>query len=588
MFLGSGFAKGVASCLRGPSIPGMRKLIPLILALSVCFLGAEETKTAWVQLDGDMALKPDGGAFGLERRSGLHEATEAIRSAIAGPEETVVIDLRSFRGGVAAAEELAASLSRRPGKPGPEGKGKRVLCLLDEASDASLVVAKACDEVIAIDGGFNTIDGISLEIIHFTGGLEKLGITFHAVASGPEKTAHEPLTRLTPSDAAKAQYRKELEGLDRALIAASVRPGLDAAKLRALRAISPQTGVDLVAMGIATQAVEPGAWRRSLPQPIREVSERGEKYDFSNLTGLMQFWAHLMNGPNKVNNEEALAVVELEGNIVGGPESNPGQTIAEEDTVKMLQDLEEDHRIKAVVLRINSGGGDAGASDRIYHAVKRLDAVKPVIALFDSVAASGGYYIGCGAREIVVHRATITGSIGVFALVPDFQGTCDKLGLSTFVINSDPRADLFSGLGFTAEKEKALGKIITDVDQRFQGVVAKARKMSSASIATLANGKVYIGEEAIALGLADRLGTLADTAARARTLAGFTRPLPVERYPEPQGFMRVLERLGGASADNLPKVAAKFLGGHFAATLKLLSEPSRVKILAWTQTPVVR
>jgi protease-4 len=254
----------------------------------------------------------------------------------------------------------------------------------------------------------------------------------------------------------------------------------------------------------------------------------------------------------------------------------------------MLQDLEEDHRIKAVVLRINSGGGDAGASDRIYHAVKRLDAVNPVIALFDSVAASGGYYIGCGAREIVVHRATVTGSIGVFALVPDFQGTCDKLGLSTFVLNSDPRADLFSGLAFTPEKEKALGKIITDVDQRFQGVVAKARKMSSASIAALADGKVYIGEDAIALGLADRLGTLADTAVRARTLAGFIKPLAVERYPEQRGLMQMLERLGGASTDNLPKVAAKILGGKFAATFQLLNEPGQIKILAWTQTPTVR
>jgi protease-4 len=240
-----------------------------------------------------------------------------------------------------------------------------------------------------------------------------------------------------------------------------------------------------------------------------------------------------------------VAVVELAGQIVDGHDGQPGVNIAPGDTCALLERLRDDARVVAVVLRIDSPGGSASASDRIHHAVRRLDEQKPVVALFDGVAASGGYYIGCAAREILVHRATITGSIGVFAVMPDASATLAALGVHRHVVATGPRADLM-GLGaWSDEKEAALKAVVVDVDTRFQGLVAARRHLDPAKVVDLAGGRVYTGEQAIALGLADGLGTLTSAVARARKLAGEATALPLERYPRETGL---LGRLGLADS----------------------------------------
>jgi protease-4 len=280
-----------------------------------------------------------------------------------------------------------------------------------------------------------------------------------------------------------------------------------------------------------------------------------------------------MEGGHEERRPKVVAVVELAGQIVEGRDGQPGVNIAPGDTCALLDQLRDDPRVVAVVLRVDSPGGSASASDRIHHSVRRLDERKPVVALFDGVAASGGYYIGCAARQILVHRATITGSIGVFAVAPDASGTLAALGVHRHLVTTGPRADLL-GLGpWSDEKAAALQAVVADVDARFQGLVAERRHIDRARIGELAGGRVYTGDRAIALGLADGLGTLTSAVALARTLANEGSPLPLERYPRDTGL---LGRLGLAETS----------AGPMPASLRLWLDAARSAaptVLAWAQ-----
>ncbi len=516
----------------------MRPLLALVASLA-SLIAAEGTVV--VDLGGSQALRPEPGLF-QESEPSLHQTTVLLRKALAADEPTVVLDLATgFGASSAAAEELAAVV--RQARTDGHLAGKKLVALVDGIDDPALIVAATCDEVVMADAGLLAIDGLGLESYYLADALAKVGLRFRAVASGEHKTAHEPFTRNGPSPTGLQELEELARDLDQAVIALSQRSALDAAALTEARARAPQTPDLAKRLHLVDTVAEVGTWYAALPEPVRHAGEDGDKtQDLSGMAGLMQVWQKVLQGDDAPHHDRAVAVVELEGEITDGGESNPGSTIAGSDTAALMDDLADDQRIKAVVLRINSPGGSAVASDRIHHAVRRLAALKPVVALFDQYAASGGYYIGCAADEILVHRTTVTGSIGVFALVPDASGTLDLLGIRRVSVTTGPRADLFSPTApFTPDRENALRQVIEDVDQRFQGLVATRRKIDPAKMPGLAGGRVFTGDQAIANGLADGLGTLASAVAAARKRAGIEEKLPLERYPRPKG---ILHRLG--------------------------------------------
>ncbi len=543
----------------------------LLLLVSVAIAAGEARGTVVVTLTGDLALRPAEGLFGGGEPS-LHDATAQLRDALGGPERRIVLDLsRGFRPGLAAAEELAAVLRER-------APGRSVACLIDRIEDAALVVAAACDEVVIVNGGLTAIHGLAAESWYLAPALERVGVRFHAVASGPFKTAPEMFTRDGPSDQARAESRQLLAALDRTLVQLSVRPGFDAAALSKAREAGLQTAQAARTLGIASAAAEPGAWFAAQPQPLRRLRFGPEAPDLSSLAGMMRFWGQLMGGDDGARPARSVAVVELAGTIVGGEHSMPGETVADGDTVALFDRLRDDRRVAAVVLRLDSPGGDAGASDRIHQAVRRLDGAKPVVCLMDRVAASGGYWIALAAREIRVHRSTITGSIGAFALVPDLDGAIGLLGIRRHVELGSPHADLFHPGAWDDAKAAIYRGLIADVDDRFRNLVALRRKLPRARVDQLAEGRVFTGEQAIAEGLADGLGNLGSTVARVRELAHEAAPLPLERFPR-----------GGGLAARLGLVdAAAFVPG--AARLAVWADQARrgPLILALEAVPEIR
>ena len=528
--------------------------------------------TLVVTLSGTLPLRPGGGFLFGDSGMSLHDATATLKRAMAEPESRVVLDCSTeFHPGLAAAEELAAVLRARPAH-------KKVVCLVDNASEAVLAMGATCDEVVMVEAGMLNIDGLALSTDYYGDALNLFGVKFHAVTSGPAKTAPEPFTSGRPSAAAIAEHERLVNALDLAARTLVARGPLTADLVKAAYAQAPQTAAIARQLGLVTAAVEPGAWLRGQPEPVRHLKTGTEQPKLSNPMEILTFVSQMLNGEKRQRPARCVAVVELEGSIIDGDGSLPGYTIAGNDTARMFDRLITDDAVVAVVLRINSGGGSAGASDRIHHAVRRLSAVKPVVALYDAVCASGGYYIGCAAREIMVHRGTITGSIGVFAMVPDLEGMRSRLGIHRHTVASGPRAGLFSTDAFTPEKEAAFRQVVMDVDRRFQALVAERRAIDPVKMSGLAGGRVFSGDEAVANGLADRLGDLPSAVARARELAGITDPLPLERLPEVGGLAARLG-LGGVAGGAVPALVTA-IPVHLRPWLAA-AQQGRVQIMAW-------
>ena len=529
--------------------------------------------TLVLTLSGNLPLRPGGGFLFGDSGMSLFDATMQLKKALSEPERRVVLDCSiEFHPGLAAVEELTAIIRARP-------SGKIVACLLDNASDSVMALAAACDEIVMVEAGMLNLDGLAMSTDYYGDALNRFGIKFHAVTSGPAKSAPEPFTSGHPSATSIAEHQRLVDALDLASRALIARPSLNVDAVKAAYAQAPQTSAIALRLGLVTAVAEPGAWLRNQPGPVRYLKSDHEKPDFSSVFGITTFLSHIMQGEKKTRPARCVAVIELEGTIIDGDVSMPGYTIAGSDTARLFDDLINDHQVVAVVVRINSGGGSAGASDRAYHALRRLAAAKPVVALYDAVCASGGYYIGCAAQEIMVHRGTITGSIGVFAMVPNLADARSLFAIHRHTIATGPRADLFSTDAFTPEKEAAFRQVVTDVDQRFQRIVGERRRLNAAQVHELAGGRVFSGDEAIANGLADRLGNLASAIARARELAGVKEPLPIERLPESGGLAARLG-LGGVSTGILPAVTAGALPAELSLWLNM-ARSRRLHVMAW-------
>ncbi len=227
---------------------------------------------------------------------------------------------------------------------------------------------------------------------------------------------------------------------------------------------------------------------------------------------------------------EKIALLKVEGTILDS-----------EQIIKWLKKYREDSSIKAVVIRVNSPGGAVAPSQEIYEEVKKLAEVKPVVVSMGAVGASGAYYISASATKIYANPGTITGSIGVIMEVPNLKGLLDKLGIKTEVIKSGKHKDLasiFRGIG--KEERKILQEVLDDVHEQFIQAVAEGRNMPLKKIKALADGRVFSGRQAKALGLVDELGNLEDAIKEAARLAGIKGKPHVVQPRRQQSFLEML------------------------------------------------
>ena len=431
--------------------------------------------------------------------------------------------------GMAQLHEIAAAIGRF------RATGKPVIAFSEGMEQRGYFLAAQADKVYLDPDGGMILQGLERYRTYFKDGLDKLGIEMKLFRVGEFKSAGEPwiLNQQSP-EAREAdlywindvwqRYLVEV-GARRKLTPAVITAQIDSA-VEGLKAVDG----DLAKFALANRWVDALKTRDDLR---RELIAAGafdeEEKTFRQVH--FQRYAEQAKALDLTKIGDGVAVVVAQGEIVPG-EQPPG-LVGGESVALLLEDAREDEHVKAVVLRVDSPGGGVFPSEQIRREVALTRAAgKPVIVSMGNVAASGGYWISMNADQIVADPSTITGSIGIFGLIPNAVGTMNKLGLTTDGVGTTWLADAGDP---TRPWDPRVGELIQSIINHgyaeFIGNVAQARKKTVASVDEVARGRVWTGEQARARGLVDRMGTLREAIALSGERAKLGKDFPV-RYVE--------------------------------------------------------
>ncbi len=447
-------------------------------------------------------------------------------------------------------------------------RGKKILCHLEDATARELYVCSEADRVAINPAGGVRVSGLAQSHLFFGGLLEKLGVRADFVRIGAHKLAPEQLTG-GPSEVGERDHRALLDAYERLYVAQLARGReLDEGAVRKALAAGPFIATEAREQRLVDELVYEDEIDRFVEESfgtsmrVVELEKRAEA---------PQYWRPPAN----------VAIVYLDGDMVDGESRDiplVGVRLAGSRTLaKALKQAREDSSIKAVVLRVETGGGSSLAADVILREATLLAKKKPLIVSMGSKAASGGYYVSVAGKEIFANRATLTGSIGIFYGKVDVAGLLSKLGIETAMYRTAPRADAESLYRpFTDEERDVLGRKVKQFYDLFVGRVAEGRKLEVAAVNAVAEGRVWTGEQALTHRLVDRQGGIRQALERARELAGISADLGIVELPaeDKSLFDRALE-LSGA-----PKLESGAGGSLVPATLLPPSLRDAMKALA--------
>jgi protease-4 len=444
--------------------------------------------------------------------------------------------------GLARAAELAQVLARAA------EMGKPVSCHLDAIDNASYFLAVlGCPEIVLSPAGEVAVLGLSLEAVYLKELFDMLGIQAQMLHVGKYKDAAEPLTSSQMSEETRFVYTELLQELHGQLVSAiSEKRGLEPAEVQRLMDTGPHDAAAALEFKLVDRISTLGAHLDAL----RGKYEGGVDLEYGKtkaepltLSSVIKAFSGKSSSDEK-EEEERVAIVPMLGVIsMGRPDELFGAQNATYDAeiVEALSVAAEDDSVKAVVLRIDSPGGSALASDNIWHAVRALASRKPVVASMADTGASGGYYIASAAREIYASGATLTGSIGVVGGKIVFASAASKLGVRSDAVRTGARAGLGSALTEWSEAEQGVMQdLMVKVYDMFVSRVAEGRGLSVEEVRKVAEGRVWTGSQALSHKLVDRLGTLNDAVARARELGGLPAGAPAQLLTQPKSLMETL------------------------------------------------
>lgn len=430
----------------------------------------------------------------------------------------VALDLSRFPGAsYAQLAELRDALGRL------RQAGKPVFAFADRYDQKSYFLASVADTVTLDPEGFVLLPGLALEPTYFKAALDRVGITVYAFRAGRYKSFVEPFTRTSMSESEKSAATDLMLGLW-----GQIRDAIAAARKRPATAIERyHTAFDEIlaahdgdgaaaakAQGLVDALTPFAEWQTKLLESVALADRDHDFISWQRYHAAHEAKRLLANGNGEIR------VITLEGTITEMDDGNDA-TASSDRLVAELEAARDDDTVRAVVLRIDSPGGSAFAAEAIRRAVRAVrDAGKPVIASFAGVAASGGYWVASAADAIVARPETLTGSIGVFALIPNAAPLMEKLDLTTdgvrtgpFAAPLDPRRPLPDAV------RRALDASVGHTYRRFLAVVSEGRGIPQAELEPVAEGRVWLGTTAAKLGLVDRLGGLETAIALARERA---------------------------------------------------------------------
>ena len=439
--------------------------------------------------------------------------------------------------------------------------GKWIIAYADTYSRSAYYLCSVADKVYLNPIGMLDWSGLSSNPMFFTGLMKKLGIQMQVFKVGTYKSAVEPYIAEQMSDANREQVSSYQQSIWNNMLK-------DVAKSRKTTAEALNSLADSLTILSGPEASVKGGLVDKLcyQDEVKKILKNKAKMDEDESLRFVSISDVALSEElnDKVDDEIAVyyAYGEIKEDITGGFAQE--SAITSKQMTKDLQELREDDDVKAVVLRVNSPGGSAYASEQIWREVQLLSKEKPVIVSMGALAASGGYYISCGANKIFAEPTTLTGSIGIFGMIPDAtELLTDKLGLSFDVVKTNAHSD-FGAMGRPLNESECrlMQAYINQGYELFTGRVAQGRKISQDSVKAVAEGRVWTGEQAMKIGLVDKLGNLNDAIAAAAKAAKIEK-YSVGRYPEPAPWFASL--LQEKKADYMDSQMRSALGEFYPA-----------------------
>ena len=471
---------------------------------------------------------------------GIYSAINAINAAAQDPAiRYIYMKPDGVAGGTAQIEEFRTALKNF------RDSGKAIVSYIESPTNAGYYLASVSDKIYMTkyDGGMNMFNGISSQLIFLKDALDRLGVNVQLIRHGKYKSAGEMYIRNSSSKENMEQNVAMVESLWESL-ATEIAQSRDIT-VEELNAMLDNLELNFPADFLEKGLVDELLSREELQQKLADlyITDSYKKVKSISLAD----YAKIKDIPNlKATNK--VAVIYAEGNIVDGNESDG---VAGDRFAKIIADVRADKDVKAVVLRVNSPGGSVMASEKIKAELDLLRENVPVIASYGDYAASGGYWISANSDYIFSNATTLTGSIGVFSMIPDIGGVVkDKLHVTITPVKSNEHADMMGMMRALTPKETAyMQASVENIYNKFTSLVAEGRDMTVEDVDAIAQGRVWAGADAIEIGLVDQIGTIEDAIEyAAMSIEGVTsvNDVQVVGYPKPKTTLEtLLETLGG-------------------------------------------
>lgn len=485
----------------------------------------------------DNILSRIAGQTGAE--VGLDEILDGIRKAKDNENiKGIYIEAGAFQ-----ADSYASLQAIRKSLLDFRKSGKWIVAYGDSYTQATYYIASVADKVMLNPQGVIDWHGIASQQFYLKDLMAKFGVRMQLAKVGAYKSAPEMFTADKMSEPNREQVTAYITGVWQNILK-EVSESRNISKEQLNLYADKLIMFDDPQNYLKYKMVDKLAYTDEVKDVVKQMMKAGEDDDLNKVA-----ISDMASVKDKRDKGDEIAVYYAYGDVVdrAAPMSN-GSCIDAQKVCKDLGELMDDDDVKAVVLRINTGGGSAYASEQIWHAMKQLRAKKPVVVSMGGMAASGGYYISCIANYIYAEPTTLTGSIGIFGMFPDAsQLLTEKLGVKF----DDVKTNKFSTFGTPArpindEEMAILNRYIDRGYSLFRSRVAEGRKMPVEEVEKIAQGHVWLGQDALRIKLVDALGGLDDALAKAAQLAGLTEYYAV-KYPDLGGWQ---EQLFGATNQN--------------------------------------
>ncbi len=506
----------LVGALAGSGKPSLPKNGVLDLDMS-SFVLAEQSKEA--SAPSMMSMN-----FDMTPLVGLHDAVEAIHAAAADPGvKYILLRPEGAMAGMGGAEEFRAAIAsfRESGKP--------VVAYVENPSNGSFYLASVADKIYmgAHHGGNSQLVGLSAQMLFLKDVLDKLGVNVQLIRHGKYKSAGEMFVRSSSSPENREQNQIMVNSAWK-VIGGAIANARDLSE-EAFNALIDELALNLPEDYLQAGLVDELVDHESLLGKLCTLAQ----VEDSRKLKLIPFSDYVTNRVTGLPGRSNVAVIYADGEIVDGKEYN---NVAGDRFVQIIDKIRKDKSVKAVVLRVNSPGGSVSASEKIRAALDLLQKEKPLVASFGDYAASGGYWISSGCQKIYADATSITGSIGVFSMIPEFSDVTKKMGVAVETVGSNKHSDMFSLMRpFNGEELRFMQASVEDIYERFVNLVASSRGLDPARVDEIAQGRVWTGADALEIGLVDEIGTLEDAIAYAASLAELysSDGYSVVGYPQP-------------------------------------------------------